>query len=51
MSQARIVVKNAHGVHSVRDLALEPHSMTDVWYSTPESPLPASSQGALEGVR
>jgi hypothetical protein len=49
MSQAWIVVKNAHGVNTMRDPALEPHSMTDVWYSTPESPLPARARALSEG--
>jgi hypothetical protein len=49
MNQAWIVVKNTRGVDTVRDPALEPHSMTDVWYSTPESPLPARARVLSQG--
>jgi hypothetical protein len=44
MTQGFIVLKTSSGVRIIRDPALEPHAMTDVWFSTPESPLPAKAQ-------
>jgi hypothetical protein len=44
MTQGFIVLKTAGGTQIIRDAALGPHAMTDVWFSTPESPLPAKAQ-------
>jgi hypothetical protein len=44
MTQGFILLNTSSGPQIIRDAALEPHTMTDVWFSTPESPLPAKAK-------
>ncbi len=44
MTNAFIVVKSSSGIEVLRDLALTPQSMTDVWFATPDSPLPSRAR-------
>lgn len=44
MTNAFIVVKTSSQTEILRDDALTPQSMTDVWFATPESPLPARAR-------
>ena len=49
MTQGFIVVKTSSGTEMVRDASFEPQTMTDVWFSTPESLLPAKAQASSAG--
>ena len=44
MTNAFIVVQSSSGTEILRDDALTPQSMTEVWFATPESPLPARAR-------
>ena len=50
MTNAFIVVKSASATEILRDDALTPQSMTDVWFATPESPLPARAREKSVGA-
>ena len=44
MTNAFIVVKTSSQTEILRDDALTPQSMTDVWFATPDSPLPSRAR-------
>lgn len=44
MTNAFIVVQTLGQTEILRDESLTPQSMTDVWFATPESPLPARAR-------
>ena len=44
MTNAFIVVKSSSATEVLRDPALTPQSMTDVWFATPDSPLPTRAR-------
>jgi hypothetical protein len=49
MTNAFIVVKTSSQTEILRDLALTPQSMTDVWFATPDSPLPSRARALSSG--
>ena len=49
MTNAFIVVKSSSQTEVLRDDALTPQSMTDVWFATPDSPLPSRARALSAG--
>lgn len=51
MTNAFIVVQSSSNTEILRDDALTPQSMTDVWFATPDSALPTRARAlAVEGT-
>ena len=49
MTNAFIVVHTPSQTEVLRDAALTPQSMTDVWFATPDSPLPTRARAFATG--
>jgi hypothetical protein len=49
MNQALILVNHPSGLELTRDPEFAPSAMTDVWYATAESPLPARAKLLSQG--